>query len=812
MNEASFKHGEREALRSCIKALNFWATEICWELQDFTLNKLKGIEDELIINMSAKSSFRILNLLSFCRGELQDFVLNKSKGIEDELIIKLKSAIIEVADGDGDDEYSLLVDLNRLYELQLSRQISIESLHKDLAETLKNFRSIDDENNSGCFREATLASTELEALEYSPDESILQNSSSHLTVVWRNIKRAKTTPHLRKLVIIAVGKLVAADAVPKAAEGARIVGASRIIGVDLNASRFEQAKKFGVTQFVNPKDYSKLVQEVIAEMTDGGVDRSVECTGHIDAMIPAFECVHDDGDAEYSLLVNLKRLDDLQLSRLISIESLHNDLAATLYLKLWNNPGTIFIFLITKCSALFDLLESFLTTKSSEGLRASQLACRIYAMEAASRLMMDALISMHMELRRSYGLEESGCPQWIRWDKLELGSERTQLGGWLSYGIETYPVKAVLEKIVPASDNKKNITPQHKRSVGQIHPDYLLVLFSGRGAIFSEQSDYFHVPWNIDGNCVCSVGTSFKADVFEISKRDITISMMRNYPQLPHKFMSDKAKIHHLLEIIVHMNLERDSLKRQDQNFTSAVLLKKKAFKHGVKEALRSRVKALNFCATVSCGELQDFALNKFKGIEDELVIKLKSALKEVAVIGFLLLNMHLHICYCLHSIINSGSVLEQSISSFISKRSALFELLEFFLTTKSPEGLRASQLACCVISEQWWLFRKATFASTELEALGYSPDESILQKFWKLCERQLNIPGDSMFLFDRKDGHHWRKKKDGETVNETHEKMKGAGKLVAIGGVVYVFLIALFKISSKNMRLPVFNSYGFYL
>ncbi|KAH0669568.1 hypothetical protein KY285_023729 [Solanum tuberosum] len=313
-----------------------------------------------------------------------------------------------------------------------------------------------------------------------------------------------------------------------------------------------------------------------------------------------------DGDAEYSLLVNLKRLDDLQLSRPISIESLHNDLAATLYLKLWNYPGTIFIFLISKRSALFDLLESFLTTKSSEGLRASQLACRIYATEAASRLMMDALISMHMELRRSYGPEESGCPQWIRWDKLELGSERTELGlkripcmlleeelsAELSDEDATNLIrllfastrKAVLEKIFPASDNKKK---------------------------------YY---------------TKAQKDVFEISKRDITISMMRNYPQLPHKFMSDKAKIHHLLEIIVHMNLERDSLKRQDQNFTSAVLLKKKAFlKHGVKEALRSRVKALNFCATVSCGELQDFALNKFKGIEDELVIKLKSALKEVA-------------------------------------------------------------------------------------------------------------------------------------------------------------------------------------
>ncbi|KAK4849439.1 hypothetical protein QYF36_024812 [Acer negundo] len=61
-----------------------------------------------------------------------------------------------------------------------------------------------------------------------------------------------------------------------AAEGARIA-----------------AKKFGVTEFVNPKDYDKPVQEVIAEMTDEGVDRSVECIGSINAMISAFECVHD---------------------------------------------------------------------------------------------------------------------------------------------------------------------------------------------------------------------------------------------------------------------------------------------------------------------------------------------------------------------------------------------------------------------------------------------------------------------------------------------------------------------------------------
>ncbi|KAB1220914.1 Alcohol dehydrogenase class-P [Morella rubra] len=46
-----------------------------------------------------------------------------------------------------------------------------------------------------------------------------------------------------------------------AAEGARMAGASRIIGVDLNPSRFEEAKKFGVTEFVNPKDHDKPVQE-----------------------------------------------------------------------------------------------------------------------------------------------------------------------------------------------------------------------------------------------------------------------------------------------------------------------------------------------------------------------------------------------------------------------------------------------------------------------------------------------------------------------------------------------------------------------
>nr|KJB16321.1 hypothetical protein B456_002G222900 [Gossypium raimondii] len=86
-----------------------------------------------------------------------------------------------------------------------------------------------------------------------------------------------------------------------AAEGARVCGASRIIAVDVNPRRFEE-------EFVNPKDYDKPVQEVIVEMTGGGVDRSVECTGSVQAMISAFECVHDGWGV--CVLVGVPKKDD----------------------------------------------------------------------------------------------------------------------------------------------------------------------------------------------------------------------------------------------------------------------------------------------------------------------------------------------------------------------------------------------------------------------------------------------------------------------------------------------------------------------
>ncbi|GMY17339.1 alcohol dehydrogenase-like 2 isoform X1 [Fagus crenata] len=73
------------------------------------------------------------------------------------------------------------------------------------------------------------------------------------------------------------------------AEGARLRGASKIIGVDLNPEKFEIAKKLGVTDFVNPATCGeKPVNEVIKELTDGGADYCFECVGLASLMQEAF--------------------------------------------------------------------------------------------------------------------------------------------------------------------------------------------------------------------------------------------------------------------------------------------------------------------------------------------------------------------------------------------------------------------------------------------------------------------------------------------------------------------------------------------
>ncbi|KAK7857980.1 alcohol dehydrogenase class-3 [Quercus suber] len=109
------------------------------------------------------------------------------------------------------------------------------------------------------------------------------------------------------------------------AEGAKTAGASRIIGIDIDSKKYDTAKNFGVTEFVNPKDHEKPIQQVIVDLTDGGVDYtknfgvtefvnpkdhekpiqqvivdltdggvdySFECIGNVSVMRAALECCH----------------------------------------------------------------------------------------------------------------------------------------------------------------------------------------------------------------------------------------------------------------------------------------------------------------------------------------------------------------------------------------------------------------------------------------------------------------------------------------------------------------------------------------
>ncbi len=74
-------------------------------------------------------------------------------------------------------------------------------------------------------------------------------------------------------------------------QGARMVGADKIIGIDLNPEREALGRKFGMTHFINPKDVPNIV-EAIADLTDGGVDYSFECIGNVNVMRQALECCH----------------------------------------------------------------------------------------------------------------------------------------------------------------------------------------------------------------------------------------------------------------------------------------------------------------------------------------------------------------------------------------------------------------------------------------------------------------------------------------------------------------------------------------
>ncbi|GKV31055.1 hypothetical protein SLEP1_g39796 [Rubroshorea leprosula] len=191
-----------------------------------------------------------------------------------------------------------------------------------------------------------------------------------------------------------------------AAEGARIARASRIIGVDVDPSRFEEgnygdttshskvielqialllrffystfpSRKFGVTEFVNPEDHKKPVQ-VLMEMTNGGVDRSAECNGNIDAMISAFECVHDGW--EVAVLVGVPHKDAVFKTRPINVlnerilkgtffgnHKLHTDLP--LVVEKYMNKELELEKLITHSTTFSEMNKAFEYMLKGESLR-----------------------------------------------------------------------------------------------------------------------------------------------------------------------------------------------------------------------------------------------------------------------------------------------------------------------------------------------------------------------------------------------------------------------------------------------------------
>jgi len=75
-------------------------------------------------------------------------------------------------------------------------------------------------------------------------------------------------------------------------QGARMAGADKIVGVDINPRRKPLAEKFGMTHFVNPKDVDGDLVPHLVSLTDGGADYSFECVGNVNLMRQALECCH----------------------------------------------------------------------------------------------------------------------------------------------------------------------------------------------------------------------------------------------------------------------------------------------------------------------------------------------------------------------------------------------------------------------------------------------------------------------------------------------------------------------------------------
>ncbi|KAJ3681089.1 hypothetical protein LUZ60_015578 [Juncus effusus] len=312
-------------------------------------------------------------------------------------------------------------------------------------------------------------------------------------------------------------------------------------------------------------------------------------------------------------------------------------------------------------------------------------------------------------------------------------------------------------------------------------------------------------------------------EALENSRKEITAAMLKSYPYLLQKFISDKAKVSPLIDMLSLLKLEMYSFKRQEQNFRAVIdLIYDAFFKHGDKASLRSCIKSIVFCSTEGQADLQDYTLSKLNDLESELIIKLKNAIKEVEagddeysllvnlkrlyelqltkpvssdglfddmtrilnnlpemeneVKSFLLLNMFLEVVWSLQSL-DGENPNEESIDSLLSKRDTLFSQLYSFteaLVGDQTEVRSASVLSCrvCIITaEIWCYFKNKKYLSTKLERLGYQPKLPQVQNFWRLCEGQLNISDETE-----------DDEANQEYIEETNRDavMIAAGKLVA--------------------------------
>jgi len=122
--------------------------------------------------------------------------------------------------------------------------------------------------------------------EDAPFETICYIGCGVTTGIGAVINTAKVEPG-SKVVVFGLGGIGL-----NVIQGARLVGASQIVGVDVNPARRAQAERFGMTHFVNPKEVGADLVAYLVSLTGGGADYSFECIGNVDVMRQALECCH----------------------------------------------------------------------------------------------------------------------------------------------------------------------------------------------------------------------------------------------------------------------------------------------------------------------------------------------------------------------------------------------------------------------------------------------------------------------------------------------------------------------------------------